>query len=282
MLPSPTDLTYFLEIAAQGNLTRAARRLGVAQPSLSLAMQRLEHSVGTPLIVRTRQGAKLTKAGEHLVVHARDLLNRWEGVKQEAVRAMNDVRGRFVLGCHASVAGYSLPLFLPDLLAKYPHLEIGLTHDLSRNITQKVLHLEIDLGIVVNPLRHPDLVMKPLAQDLVTLFQARGTKNHDVLIFEPSLQQSQHILSKLKRAGFEFTRTIESSSLEVIAHLAEAGTGRAILPTRVAEQHHLQAVKESPSYHDEIFLIYRMEHKGTRAMEALSQSIQEGFKASRR
>jgi DNA-binding transcriptional LysR family regulator len=284
MLPSSSDLTYFVEIAQQGNLTHAANRLGVSQPSLTLAMQRLEHSVGTTLFIRSRQGVKLTKAGDRLLLNARKLMSSWEELRQQTVDSMNEIKGRFVLGCHTSVARYSLPLFLPALLESHAELEIGLIHDLSRNITHKVLALELDLGIVVNPTPHPDLVMKALAADVVTLWKSKTLKNDDVLVCEPSLLQTQKIQTKLHRAGFHFKRFVESSSLEVIAGLVRCGAGMGILPTRVmqAESDDVVRVKNAPTLDDEIFLIYRVENRQVRALQALSQAIQTGFSESRR
>src|SRR6266404_5704242 len=127
MLPSSSDLTYFLEIAHLGNLTHAANRLGVSQPSLTLAMQRLEQSVGTGLFIRSRQGVKLTKAGDRLLLEARKLVSQWEELRQQTLDSMNEIQGAFVLGCHSAVAHYSLPLFLPSLLASHPKLEVTLT-----------------------------------------------------------------------------------------------------------------------------------------------------------
>jgi len=280
MLPSSSDLTYFLEIAHLGNLTHAANRLGVSQPSLTLAMQRLEQSVGTGLFIRSRQGVKLTKAGDRLLLEARKLMSQWEELRQQTLGSMNEIRGKFVIGCHPSVARYSLPLFLPALLANHPDLEIDLAHDLSRNITHKVLSLDVDIGIVVNPDSHPDLVMKPLTEDVVTLWKSKTLKNPEVLVCEPSLLQTQKLKAKFKRAGFEFTRVVESSSLEVLAGMVDCGVGMGILPTRVAlaENRDLIAVKNAPVLKDEVYLIYRVENRGVRAIQALSQAVQEGFR----
>lgn len=284
MLPSSSDLTYFLEIAHLGNLTHAANRLGVSQPSLTLAMQRLEHSVGTGLFIRSRQGVKLTKAGDRLLLEARKLMSQWEELRQHTLDTMNEIRGRFVLGCHPSVACYSLPLFLPDLLTAHENLEVALEHDHSRNITHKVLTLDVDLGIVVNPESHPDLVMKQLSEDLVTLWKSKSLKNPKVLVCDPNVIQSQKLRAKLQRAGFEFTRVIESGNLEVIARMVECGVGHGILPARVAhaESRDLIQIKNAPVLKDEIMLIYRVENRQVRAIRALSQAIQEGFSASRR
>lgn len=282
MLPSGPDLGYFISVAQLGSMSRAATRLGIAQPSLTLAIQRLEGNIGTPLFVRSRQGVTLTKAGERLLADSRDLLQRWEALKNEVISTTNEVRGRFVIGCHPSVGIYSLPLFLPQLLRDNPRLEIHLVHDLSRTITQKVIQLEADVGIVVNPSPHPDLVIRSLAKDEVTLWKTKDLKNEDVLICEPSLLQTQDILRKLNRQGRKFQRTIECASLEVIVHMAMSGAGQAILPERVARSGEtgLKAVPGAPKFNDDICLIYRSEHRNVRAIQALSQAIQTGFKES--
>lgn len=284
MLPSPSDLTYFMEIAQHGNLTHAAQRLGVSQPSLTLAVQRLENSVGTSVLIRSRQGVKLTKAGEKLLLETRRLLGDWEILKQQALSAMNEVQGHFRLGCHASVARYALPVFLPKLLQEHPELELTLHHQLSRQVTRQVLDLELDIGIAVNVTPHPDLVMKSLAKDEVTLWKSARSKNDDVLLCEPSLLQTQAIMRKLKSSGFTFRRTLESSNLEVIASLVECGAGVGVLPKRVAraQSADLIQVKGAPVFQDEISLLYRIENKNVRAIQALSRAIQDGFAEGRR
>ncbi len=280
MLPSSSDLSYFMTIAQAGSFSAAASRLGIAQPSLSLAVQRLEGNLGTSLFVRSRQGVVLTKAGERLFADSRDLLQRWESLRADALSTTNEIRGCMKLGVHPSVAIYSLPLFLPKLLKENPDLEIMLVHDLSRAITQKVIACEVDVGIVVNPVPHGDLVIKPLAKDEVTLWQMANLKNEDVLICEPSLLQTQEILRKLAKQSRKFKRTIECSNLEVIVRMAQTGVGAAILPARVAQAQNqkLNPVIGAPKFHDEIALIYRTEQRSVKSLQALSLAIQEGFR----
>ncbi len=64
MIPSPTDLKYFMEVAQTQNVSRAAERLGISQPSLSLAIRRMEQSVGAPLLIRSKRGVTMTQAGK--------------------------------------------------------------------------------------------------------------------------------------------------------------------------------------------------------------------------
>ncbi len=281
MVPSPTDLCYFIEIATSLNITRASERLGVSQPSLTLAMQRLEYSVGTTLLLRSKKGVMLTQAGKQLQAHAKMLLQSWDVVKNRAQASMNAAEGSYVLGCHQSVALYSLPLFLPDLLRNYPGIELRLMHHLSRKIAESVVRMEADIGIVVNPVRHADLIIKKLCNDEVGFWSnPNATINNTVLICDPDLLQSRDLLNQLKKNNITFERMIESSSLEVIATLTACGAGIGILPGRVARatSNALTLLTNMPTYHDEICLVYRVENKQVRAIQILAQAITNAFK----
>ena len=74
MLPSPTEILYFNEIAKTSNLSRAAERLGVTQPTLSLALKRLEDTIGMPLMIRSKTGVQLTRAGQKLLTKSLTIL----------------------------------------------------------------------------------------------------------------------------------------------------------------------------------------------------------------
>jgi DNA-binding transcriptional LysR family regulator len=103
MTPSFTDLTYFYEIAKQQNLSRAAKSLRVTQPSLSMAINRLEKSFDTPLFIRHHKGVTLTQSGERLLLHVSDLIARWHKTANSIDMLSEEVNGKVSIGCHASV-----------------------------------------------------------------------------------------------------------------------------------------------------------------------------------
>ena len=280
-LPSPSDLQYFLEVASTSNLSRAAERLGISQPALSLAMQRLEHSFGVPLLIRGKTGVKATHQGQRLVHQARILLHEWEKIRESALRDHSEVSGIFTVGCHPSVALYSLPGILPALLKQHPKLEFKLVHDLSRKITEEVISFRTDFGIVVNPVPHPDLVIQLLCKDEVSLWSVPGGER-DVLFCDPDLIQSQAILKQATRKGLNFERIIPSSSLEVVAALASSGAGVGLLPTRVArrsKQSKLQPLPgDMPKFSDQVCLVYRADAQKSRASKVIAEAISACFK----
>lgn len=284
ILPSFNDINYFIEVASTKNISRAAERLGITQPSLSSAIKRLEDSMGTQLLTRSRSGVQLTKAGVELQTKGRLLLLNWEQLKTEITRREETVAGQYVLGCHPSVALYTLPHFLPDLMQKYPELEIKLVHDLSRKITEGVISYNIDFGLVVNPVKHPDLVIRELCQDEVGFWVAKKpTEAQDpnsqksTLICDPNLQQTQKLLIDLGKKKIHFNRTIHSTNLEVITDLTMGGAGVGILPQRVATRHKsfgLQTIKGNfPTFKDRVCLIYRADTQKTKARDVILKSI---------
>lgn len=280
---SPDDLRYFNEIAQTSNLSRAAERLHISQPSLTLAVQRLEKGVGTLLLNRSKKGVSLTPAGQQLLRHTRQLLTLWDDVRGSAQASMNDVQGIYSIGCHPSMARNIFRNFLPALLAEHPNLEVRIKHDVSRRVAEDVISLKTDMGIVVNPTPHPDLIIHKLTEDEVTLWQSLSmpAENKSVLVCDPDLTQTQELMRQLPKAGIQFNRLLTSSNLEVIAELTASGCGIGILPSKVAARATtpLTRASKAPVVHDTHCLIYRVENKNVRSIQTLAMAIRGCFKA---
>jgi DNA-binding transcriptional LysR family regulator len=272
MIENLTDLKYFIEVAKTGNITRASERLGITQPTLTLSLKRLEEKTGMILLERSRKGADLTRQGEGLFKMGERMLSEWERELRMISQGQDEPMGQYRLGVHTAVAQYTLDKFLPALMNKFQRLEWHLVHDLSRKITEQVISQECDLGLVINPIPHPDLVMHRLLSDEVTLFKHPQYKG-DVLIVDPALKQSQTLLKNIRKV-FSYNREIHSSSLEVIRHLCAHKTGVAILPTRVAElSPEIKKIPSAPVFKDELYLIYRMERKSQSSFKKLVETI---------
>jgi DNA-binding transcriptional LysR family regulator len=283
VIPSPSELHYFVEVASTLNISRAAERLGISQPSLSLAVKRLEDSLGVELLIRSKSGVNLTRAGQRFVAQARLLLHEWERLSSEVQREETQLSGRYVIGAHPSVALFALPTVVPAIMRDHPEVELKIVHGLSRQITDEVIGFKVDFGIVVNPVEHPDLVIKTLAKDEVELWAVEGGEaveqakaGHGVLICDPDLLQTQSILKQLAKKGFTFSRTLTSSNLEVIAALTAAGAGVGILPGRVACREPslgLEPLRGTPRFQDRICIVYRADAQRTAASKLLLSQL---------
>jgi DNA-binding transcriptional LysR family regulator len=283
VIPSSSDLSYFIEVANTLNISRAAERLGISQPSLSLAIKRLEDALGVGLLVRGKSGVQLTRAGQKFTTQARLLVGEWEKLADEAKRDEEQVGGRYVIGCHPSVALFTLPSFVAKLMHSHDELELKLVHGLSRQITDDVINFKVDFGLVVNPVEHPDLVIKTLSKDEVGLWggpdggaAAKAQSGDGILICDPELIQTQALLKQLKRKDFGFRRTITTSNLEVIASLTGSGAGVGILPGRVAQREphlKLKALAGLPRYQDKLCLVYRADAQRSSASRRVAELI---------
>lgn len=285
MIPSPTDIAYFIETANTANLSRAAERLGISQPSLSLAMQRLERAVGENLFHRSKRGISLTPAGRQLLAQSKLLLQSWEEVAGKVRASMHEVQGNYTIGCHQSVALTWLPRFVPQLLVQHPQLDIRFRHDLSRKVAESVISAEIDMGIVINPVRHPDLVIHKIGADAVTLWTVeKGRKSSvDTLICNPGLAQTQAILAQMKKCGIGYKRILQAGDLEVIAALTAAGCGAGIMPACVAQRaaKPLRRIAGMPTAEGEHCVLFRAENKNIAAIQALSLAIRSCFSSGK-
>lgn len=268
MLPSATDLEYFSEVAKAGNISRAAERLGISQPALTQSIQKLEHVVGVSLLNRSRSGVHLTRAGQKVLNQTRELLETWNSLRKSALEEETEIKGQFRLGCHPSAGRYLLPVFFAELAKKAPQIEVQIEHDLSRKVTESVVSYRLDFAFAINPPQHPDLVLKKLGTDEVTIFENRKKRYTDVLLGHPDLAQTQFILAQLKKSQPPL-KYLPCSNLELIQTLVVSGYGYGILPTRVA-QHGLakpldRAEIPVKPHIDEIYLVYRKEVMASRA-----------------
>ncbi|MDF1758968.1 MAG: LysR family transcriptional regulator [Coxiellaceae bacterium] len=249
------DIKYFVTVSETLNITRASEIIGISQPALSYAIKRLENELGGQLLIRLKNGIQLTKLGEEFKQRSRRVLHEWQQAQNIADPASGMVYGSYNFAAHPSVALYTFERFMPQLQAHFPGLNFNFIHGLSREMTEKIISWEADFGIIVNPVKHPDLVIRKLYHDEVTLFHTKNTQAK--LIYDENLSQSQYLLKKLQRK-MNFDGSLKSSNLEVVAKLTSLGLGYGLLPTRVAQQYkQLTKLKDAPVFKDEICLVYR-------------------------
>lgn len=265
------DIKHFITVTETLNLTRASEIIGMSQPALSYSMKRLESELGGLLFIRLKNGLQLTKLGEEFKLRSRRLLYEWEQAQNLANPESGLVQGSYTIAVHPSVALYTLECFMPQLQAEFPGLDFNFIHGLSREMTEKVISWEADFGVVVNPIKHPDLVISTLCYDEVAIFHTKNAK--DRLIYDQNLAQSQYILKKIDKK-INFSNVLNSSNLEVVAKLTSLGLGYGLLPSRVALQYpQLKKMKEGPVFKDEICLVYRPEKHNNPVSKKIIQMV---------
>ncbi len=145
-------LKYFVAVAEMGSVSRAAEKLFIAQPPLSLQIKQLEDEVGVPLLLRYPRGVRLTAAGAAFLEEAKDLLDRAERAKQRA-RHKNDVAGGMARVAFVPSAGHTvIPRLVRRLRARLPECELDLREMITSQQVQALVHDEIDIGLLRPPM----------------------------------------------------------------------------------------------------------------------------------
>ena len=140
-------LAYFVEVARQGSISKAAKNLFISQPSLSASIAKLEEELGVKLFYRSQQGARLTEQGQQILEASEDILQKLSEIERIAKQDAN-LSGEVKIAVIPLACGS----YTADLIAlaqkRYPHLAVVINEERSKAIIQKVLNGTVNLGII--------------------------------------------------------------------------------------------------------------------------------------
>lgn len=275
-------LRYFRAIAEVGNLTAAAKQLGVAQSTLTAAVKKLEEHLDSKLLLRNPRGVTVTPTGRALATSAVEILAMIDETEQRIRGIECEDIGRFVIGSHESLGAYFLPAFMRGFLDVSPGIEIEVWNGTSAGVREAVLDRTVHFGLVVNPLPHDDLVMVEAFRDAVAIVGrrdglARAGSREEIearlrsvpLIYAGRVDQCQQIVDALTGLDLLPKRLLTTGDLELAKTLVLAGLGAGILPRRVADYGHegeLAILHPSlPQIPDRILLCFRADAHRTAA-----------------
>jgi DNA-binding transcriptional LysR family regulator len=242
------QLRYFVAVADDRHFTRAARRLRVAQPSVSRAIRVLEEELGTPLFHRMKGNVAVTAAGDVLLPWARRVLADIEGAASE-VRELTDLRrGRLAVGATPSLTMTLLPPALSRFHAAYPGVDLVLHEAGSRDLVGELEQGALDVALVILPLHNDILETTPLLREELVLAVHKGhalasrtritiadLKGVPLVMFRDGYDLRAATISACRRAGFEPSFALEGGEMDGVLRLAAAGLGAAVVPSLVLD-----------------------------------------------
>jgi DNA-binding transcriptional LysR family regulator len=236
------ELQVFLTVAREGSFSRAAERLYRTQPAVSLAIRKLEDSLGQPLFVRGARPVRLTDAGTLLREYAERLLNLRDEVKKSLLDLEGLKRGELSLGVNESSIHALLPA-LATFRGAHPGVQVRLHRMFSRDIPHEVVNYRLDLGAVSFVPRDAQLQATEILKDELTFVvppKHALAKRREVGIEELGKESFiAHIVeSPFRRRVIElFARhrtplnmPIEMPTIESIKRVVQMGMGVAIVP----------------------------------------------------
>jgi LysR family hydrogen peroxide-inducible transcriptional activator len=243
-----TELKYVLAVARERHFGRAAEACFVAQPTLSVAIKKLEEELGVMLFERGGGGEiAVTPAGEQVAGLAARIFELVDSIKAQAMLAKDELAGPLKLGVIYTIAPYLLPWLIPEINRRAPQMPLLLEENYTKVLTEKLRKGEIEAMLIATPVDDPGLVSLPLYEEpfLVALPAAHPLRKkkfissldleaEDILLlgtghcFRDQVLRACPCLNRTASGGL--ARTLESSSLETIRHMVASGVGVTVLP----------------------------------------------------
>ncbi|MBL0920903.1 MAG: LysR family transcriptional regulator [Phycisphaerales bacterium] len=168
------QLAYFVAAAETGSITRAAERCGVAQPSLSQQVQRLERSVGGRLFDRLGRGVALTDAGRALLPRARAILAEVRDARAHLHEDVEAGEGEFRVGAIPTMAPFLLPRAVAALRTEFPRAAITVREDLTDRLVQAVADGELDCAVASSPIDHERVEVRTVGEEPMVVVVPAG------------------------------------------------------------------------------------------------------------
>lgn len=250
-----TELRYIVTLAQEQHFGRAADRCYVSQPTLSIAVKKLEDELGVALFERTKSRVQPTPLGEQIVAQANLVLEQTAAIKDLADAGKDQLSSPLSVGAIFTIGPYLLPKFIPHLqklASKMPlYVEEGYTH----NLRKKLRNGELDVIIVALPFVEPDVVTQALYDEPFVVLMPKDHSLAAKEFLKPDDLNDQQLLllgeghcfrdqvlttcPSLQHHGDANTSNVrtaaEGSSLETLRHMVASGLGITILPSSAAE-----------------------------------------------
>lgn len=153
--PDTRQLRCFVAVAEAGSVRAAARRLELAQPTVSEHVRRLEETLGFDVLERVGRRVVLTEEGEQLLPRARAAVRAIELVADGIGEAVASGAGRLTVGAIPTMSPYLLPPILARLRREYPECEITVHEDLTENLLERLDEHSIEIAVMSQPVHHP-------------------------------------------------------------------------------------------------------------------------------
>lgn len=268
------QLEYFMAVCQELHFTRAAEKMGIAQPSLSQQIRLLEHEIGIPLFDRIGKRTVITEAGKTLLHHSYNVFHELSQARASISELQGLQRGTLKIGALLTVVNYLLPPTIIEFHHRYPNVELAVLGLRTGDIYNGLLQNELDLGIVFLPMKHDDLETIPLYKENLAL---AAPVDHpvakepfvtlDILKETPSvLLPSTYFLRQLineqcRVLEFVPQPVIEMTTMESIINMVGKGVGVTILPKAYLDyidNKHIQTIPiQKPLLTIQIGVVYR-------------------------
>lgn len=295
-----TELRYIVAVARERHFGHAADACFVSQPTLSVAVKKLEDELGVTLFERGSGDISVTTAGHEIVAQAQRVLEQAAAIKEMAKLRKNPLAGPLRLGVIYSIAPYLLPLLVPRIIKAAPDMPLVLEENFTYRLLDMLKSGDIDVALLALPVTGAGLMMLPLYDEPFKLalpaghawekrkaIPASDLKKETMLLLgaghclrDQVLEVCPELMRFSSSSAEGIQKTFEGSSLETIRHMVASGVGITVLPASAvpdtaARKKDLIVYRPfaAPVPDRRVALVWRKSYLRAAAIETLRQTI---------
>jgi len=247
------ELRYIVAVARERHFGHAAEKCFISQPTLSVAVKKLEEELGVSLFERRKGEVSVTPIGEQIVNQAQRVLEEASSIRQLARQGQDQLDGPLRLGAIYTIGPYLLPYLIPELAVRAPKMPLMIEENYTASLAEKLKRGELDVILISLPFDEPGVQTLPLYHESFVLllpsshplnqkpdFDVADLRNEDVLLLGAGHCFRDQVLEVCpdcmhRTAGEGSTaQTLEGGSLETIRYMVASGLGVTILPCSAA------------------------------------------------
>lgn len=282
-------LDYFCQLADIGNFTRTANQIGIAQPALSIAMQKLEQEVGLKLINRAEKNALLTAEGKVFYQYASKLLAQSKQMTLALDELKDGMKGKVSLGVSAMMGSYFLPQLLTKFKQTYPAIKIHLIDQGTAALETMLINGELDLALVRcdeenSQLRYSAKMEEEVVAGLATSHPLANQKSlslhafcqHPLVLFHEGYFLRESVSEYSKKHQIELDIQMETNLIELQKSLVENNVGITTCLARIlVNEKAICAIPFQPKMSFKLGLAWKKSHYLSKASQSFIRFFEE-------
>jgi LysR family hydrogen peroxide-inducible transcriptional activator len=244
-----TELKYIVAVAREKHFGKAAEACFVSQPTLSVAIKKLEEELQLKLFERSANEVTVTPLGQEIIQQAQSVLEQAALIKEIAKRGKDPLAGALRLGVIYTIGPYLLPSLVRQMIAQAPQMPLMLQENFTVKLLEMLRTGETDCAILAEPFPDTGLAIAPLYDEPFmaavpmshplaqqTSVTAEQLKNETMLLLGTGHCFRDHVLevcpefARFSSHAEGIRKSFEGSSLETIRHMVAAGMGVTLVP----------------------------------------------------
>jgi LysR family hydrogen peroxide-inducible transcriptional activator len=294
-----TELRYLVALSETGHFRKAAEQCRVSQPTLSIAIKKLEEELGISLFERTHHKVATTPTGERIVEQARTVLQEAQNLRQLAELGKDPLGSVLSVGAIYTVGPYLFPRLISRLQQLAPKMPLYIEESYTANLRGKLTSGELDAIFVALPFTETEIVTRTIFDEpFVVLLpedhalaskshiDTRALAEHRVLLMgeghcfrDQVLEACPGLQQAIREKSAQGNTVVEGSSLETLKHMVASGLGITVLPESAAREatygERTLAVRPflDPAPKRSIALAWRVSYPRAEAIDILIDSL---------